>query len=691
MTNAQGILIHDFQTWRYAIFDPSTGDVDVLGRFDRQLTDVGYAPDGTLYGIDFTNFYRVNVDTGVTSLVIGLPDSGVNGLWMRDDDTALITTLGGRWYDYNIVDGSIEDEGPLYGGLFVTYKSAGDIAYHVTEDYGPLWVISATHPWFSWQSVVAMGADPTTSDWILVTDDLPSFEGLATIGENSGELYGFSGSEVWRIDTSTGEGWKVADLDAFGFVEIAGATPFPLREVVKPKDPDLGVAKETLLVEAAYLAEAAYRDGSAFAAKRGWQPVEKLNLVEGYVDGYHITTPLLGIGHRMHIYQASVEGVRTLVFAFEGTDDGIAEVIYQLGHRDEYFDSHKKLITSALDLIDELKIEQILVTGHSLGGVLAEILATTYLENNEELRKMTKIITFGSPGFWKSVNNAVDIINILHDDDEVVALGAPVRAGVDIRVERGNAVDDQGWSFPDEHAMSLYIDTAVGLVEELGKLGNHYRRIPVLAQQPEDWWDLPEDRFFGVGFDRPRQADRIPEFSEMSLFPESAVLLGRGGTDELFGAKGNDVLFGGDGNDRLFGGAGVDWLIGGAGVDYMDGGRERKVKDYAIQKGKFGEYRVDEVAGSSRYPELTLTGPDGTDTFVNIRRIVFDDGTLDTVKNKFARGKFPIGMIENSAVDVQNAKAEVSGTQSADDQGSSGLTENSLGVLVTQHADALTF
>lgn len=696
MTTAHGILIHDLQNRRYGIFDPSAQKVEILGTLDRQLTDVGYSPGGTLYGVDNVNIYKIDVDTGKTAFVNKLPGGDVNGLAMRDDDTALVTTRGGRWYDYNIASGAIEDEGPLYGNIIFTYRSTGDIAYHSTEDYGPLWVISATHPWFFWNSVVAMGAKETTGDWILVTEELPAFDGLASIGENSTELYGFSGSEVWRIDTKTGEGRLVFDLASKGFIEIGGATPFPLRDRPDSDPSEFQTVRGPLLVEAAYLAAAAYTDDSTKAAERGWRPVNELQLVDGYEDGCHFVklNDIIGIGHRMHIYIGVVEGKRTMAFAYEGTDELPVELISQLGRRDEYFYAHSSIVAEAMGLLLSLDIEQILVTGHSLGGILAQMFAGTYC-NLPYIRAMTKVVTFGAPGQrLLKVHDDAQIINIVHDDDEVVMINRGIRAGVDINVERGDAVDRYSLT-PNEHSVTLYIDTVEGLHSELDKLARDYPRIPATATKPKDWWGLADEQWFGVGFDRPDRNDSIPEFLELDEERESDVLLGRGGPDTLYGRFGNDVLFGGEGNDTLYGGLGTDWLIGGSGDDFLYGwyiiGREWRAKNYALFRGKYAEYNILSGSDPSGVRAIKLSGPDGNDTLVDIRYIVFDDGTWDVAKNRFARAKFPKGMVQNERASTGLVEA-VSGPEGRSEVGREwARPDDSLKTLVVGGADPLLF
>jgi Ca2+-binding RTX toxin-like protein len=97
-------------------------------------------------------------------------------------------------------------------------------------------------------------------------------------------------------------------------------------------------------------------------------------------------------------------------------------------------------------------------------------------------------------------------------------------------------------------------------------------------------------------------------------------LEGREGDDILQGGAGNDVLLGQDGNDVLQGGEGDDRLHGGAGDDLIDGGAGR---DTLISTGD----------GNFVATQTGLTGPEGTDAFINIEVIQLTGGignnTLD--------------------------------------------------------------
>ncbi len=90
------------------------------------------------------------------------------------------------------------------------------------------------------------------------------------------------------------------------------------------------------------------------------------------------------------------------------------------------------------------------------------------------------------------------------------------------------------------------------------------------------------------------------------------------GDDTAYGDGGNDMIFGRNGDDRLIGDAGNDSLTGGLGDDFLDGGADTNT---AYISGDRALYAIDAAAG-------TISGPDGTDTFMDIERFQFADKKL---------------------------------------------------------------
>ncbi|MDO9338402.1 MAG: hypothetical protein Q7T61_18570 [Caulobacter sp.] len=108
------------------------------------------------------------------------------------------------------------------------------------------------------------------------------------------------------------------------------------------------------------------------------------------------------------------------------------------------------------------------------------------------------------------------------------------------------------------------------------------------------------------------------------------VLSGLDGTDVLRGEAGRDTLYGGIGADQLFGGAGADTLVGGAGNDTLNGDLSGDSTygwttgpDTAVYSGPRSSYTVNQSGIG-----WVVSGPEGTDTLIQIERIQFSDMTM---------------------------------------------------------------
>jgi hypothetical protein len=98
---------------------------------------------------------------------------------------------------------------------------------------------------------------------------------------------------------------------------------------------------------------------------------------------------------------------------------------------------------------------------------------------------------------------------------------------------------------------------------------------------------------------------------------------GLAGNDTLRGLGGDDALLGGLGNDRLQGGGGRDTLLGGAGNDLLEGGGGR---DFAV----FGNVASAYTIAKDSNGVVIVTGPDGTDTVVDVEVLRFLDQDIET-------------------------------------------------------------
>ena len=120
----------------------------------------------------------------------------------------------------------------------------------------------------------------------------------------------------------------------------------------------------------------------------------------------------------------------------------------------------------------------------------------------------------------------------------------------------------------------------------------------------------------------PDGADTLTSIETVS-FPGETLAL-RVGTDAgqtMTFNGGADLLLGFGGNDTLNSGGGTDVLVGGAGNDALNGGAG---DDTAVFSGPISSYSFALVGAN-----LTVTGPDGTDTLNSIETVQFATQVLD--------------------------------------------------------------
>ena len=105
--------------------------------------------------------------------------------------------------------------------------------------------------------------------------------------------------------------------------------------------------------------------------------------------------------------------------------------------------SLESFLTVAESMRVEGEIDQLLITGHSLGGVLAEMLAARARQSGllgDELRDITRVVTFASPGS-RDGNAEVRASNFVGTDD-IVPNGGPAATGA--RREGFDQIIDDG-------------------------------------------------------------------------------------------------------------------------------------------------------------------------------------------------------------------------------------------------------
>ncbi|HEY0600924.1 M10 family metallopeptidase C-terminal domain-containing protein [Brevundimonas sp.] len=105
---------------------------------------------------------------------------------------------------------------------------------------------------------------------------------------------------------------------------------------------------------------------------------------------------------------------------------------------------------------------------------------------------------------------------------------------------------------------------------------------------------------------------------ERLRFSDGTLIVGAGGGQYYAGSANADTITGTAFNDQIESAASDDTITGGTGADSIDGGTGT---DTAVFSGNRSAYTIDVNGGVT-----TVTGPDGSDTLVNVERLQFADG-----------------------------------------------------------------
>lgn len=427
--------------------------------------------------------------------------------------------------------------------------------------------------------------------------------------------------------------------------------------------------RDDLLTEAARFAWDTFFDQADYdeafelptgdAVDRGWQPLDLTTAgVTGGVqvvalqDAFGPAAPPLSTA--AHFYVGEVEGKRTLAIAFRSVDEpddvGRAAEFAFIGAPitnpetgqpgfgwDLYQLAHQGAVRAALDYASDAgnQIDQVLIAGHSLGGIIGELTTSrVLLDEYPNLVAKTITMTFGQPGSQDDVS-AAQVFNIFHTDDLVARLsdlsplfqdGGAAREGVTLPVERPEWVlpnfTPEDLDSPEEvlaallltpenrleHSSVAYIDTATLLAQA-------ERVVPGIGENLQDsfrWLQLAAEK------------GRIGTENNDWLHGDGAsdVLFGREGNDRICGGGGDDGIVGGEGNDRAFGGRGSDAFLIGTGHDRVDGGRGT---DLAVLDGDRGDFKLQVHRGV-----VTIRGDERGDgvctVLTRVEQFSFDDG-----------------------------------------------------------------
>jgi hypothetical protein len=186
--------------------DVATGKVTLLGDTGVVLTDIGFDPEGKLFGISFDTFYRIDGNTGAATAIGPLGPGGMNALVFSTTGTAYAMGNGSDdLYRINTRTGAATSIGYVpHGG------SAGDLAFHD----GKLYLASLSN------RLVRVKFSPVGGTAV-GTFKVANVYGLAQ--GDDGVLYAVAGTSIYSVDPDTGAAKFVVDYGGRGLGNANGA------------------------------------------------------------------------------------------------------------------------------------------------------------------------------------------------------------------------------------------------------------------------------------------------------------------------------------------------------------------------------------------------------------------------------------------------------------------------------------
>jgi len=299
------------------------------------------------------------------------------------------------------------------------------------------------------------------------------------------------------------------------------------------------------------------------------------------------------------------------------------------------------------------------LTGHSLGGALAQLTAAEFTPI------IGDTVTFNSPGISQAIVDAFkqkggttkNVTHFIVNGDIVSLAGETFLPGKMILESYTTPILDPVLALDKHNVRNLLTSPPPGFttqqisVEQFSNPNFTYSdadfnklklglsvALPPIAQALNARGNVEairkSDGFSYLGFIQQLRTVLSPTTNQLlvgdnfddqgSGFAGNDTLFGYGGNDNLNGNVGNDLINGGKGNDILFGGKGDDTLIGGTGNDVLTGGSG---KDVFVLASAGNETITDFRQGED------IIGLSGGLTFDQLNITQGNNGAVITAKN----------------------------------------------------------
>ncbi len=383
------------------------------------------------------------------------------------------------------------------------------------------------------------------------------------------------------------------------------------------------------------------------------------------------------------VLETVVNGEKIVTLAFRGTDSNDDAFLDGQTFDEEgifaHYDAFSPLISALEKYITDNSIDRLIVTGHSLGGTMADVFT---LVDSQRFRDIPGIdltvVSLASAGFNPDIAELFDTIDPRIADinynfilnDEVTKLYIPdFYIGISHSEDRVTypEVDDfyDPFLVKDSFVPNLVLEYNIGF-HDFGQINTIH--LPRISNFDVHYGGILFPKGFGAQHNKELYTNNILALYQSPLvhdYKNNTIIMGRGkyydgsttfpinsdqgvgntldgtqksdfilgleGNDQLFGYDSNDLLDGGVGIDRLYGGAGNDTLYGGSGNDTLDGGSDRDtligggendiinggpgLQDTAV----YYEHDLSQVSVTRNGSEIVVSTPtDGKDRLTNV-------------------------------------------------------------------------